>query len=96
LGPFPFDAVVGLIVAVEGHGNAVTADTGESVQPVVAIVPGHRLNGIFRGVDELDPISAVIRLHYMLQGTAPPPDWEVFLYHRYLRTFSALWKQAAE
>jgi CheY-like chemotaxis protein len=33
-------------------------------------------------------------LSYMLRGTVAPPDWEVFLYHRYLRTFSALWKQA--
>jgi CheY-like chemotaxis protein len=34
------------------------------------------------------------QVQYMLQGTVPPPDWEVHLYHRYLRTFSALWKQA--
>lgn len=40
------------------------------------------------------PTAVNASLHYMLQGSAPPPDWEVFLYHRYLRTFSALWKQA--
>lgn len=39
------------------------------------------------------PVNATVQ--YMLQGTVAPPDWEVFLYHRYLRTFSALWKQAS-
>lgn len=43
---------------------------------------------------QIAPTSNNAALHYMLQGTVPPPDWEVFLYHRYLRTFSALWKQA--
>lgn len=39
------------------------------------------------------PVNAA--LQYMLRGTVPPPQWEVVLYHRYLRTFSALWKQAS-
>jgi len=43
---------------------------------------------------QIAPTSVNAPVHYMLQGTVPPPDWEVFLYHRYLRTFSALWKQA--
>jgi CheY-like chemotaxis protein len=43
---------------------------------------------------EIAPTSVNAALSYMLQGTVAPPDWEVFLYHRYLRTFSALWKQA--
>lgn len=43
---------------------------------------------------EIAPTSVNAAVHYMLRGTAPPPDWEVFLYHRYLRSFSALWKQA--
>ena len=38
------------------------------------------------------PVNA--ELNYLLRGTVSPPDWEVFLYHRYLRTFSALWKRA--
>lgn len=42
------------------------------------------------------PTSVNARVHYLLQGTTSPPDWEVFLYHRYLRTFSALWKQAGQ
>lgn len=42
----------------------------------------------------LAPSATNTEVHYLLRGTAPPPDWEVFLYHRYLRTFTALWKQA--
>lgn len=45
---------------------------------------------------QIAPTAVNASLHYMLQGTVAPPDWEVFLYHRYLRTFSALWKQAAD
>lgn len=44
---------------------------------------------------QIAPTATNAALHYMLQGTVAPPDWEVFLYHRYLRTFSALWKQAS-
>ena len=44
---------------------------------------------------QVAPTSQNSAVHYMLQGTAPPPEWEVFLYHRYLRSFSALWKQAS-
>ncbi len=44
---------------------------------------------------QIAPTDTNAALHYMLRGTVPPPDWEVFLYHRYLRTFSALWRQAA-
>lgn len=43
---------------------------------------------------EIAPTATNALVQYMLQSTVPPPDWEVFLYHRYLRTFSALWKQA--
>ncbi len=44
---------------------------------------------------QIAPTGVNAPVQYMLQGTVPPPDWEVFLYHRYLRTFSALWKQAS-
>lgn len=44
---------------------------------------------------QIAPTSVNAGLQYMLQGTVAPPDWEVFLYHRYLRAFSALWKQAS-
>jgi CheY-like chemotaxis protein len=43
---------------------------------------------------QIAPTAVNAGVHYMLQSTTAPPDWEVFLYHRYLRTFSALWKQA--
>jgi hypothetical protein len=43
---------------------------------------------------QIAPTSANAPVHYMLRGAVAPPDWEVFLYHRYLRTFSALWKRA--
>jgi CheY-like chemotaxis protein len=43
---------------------------------------------------QIAPTATNAALQYMLRGTVAPPDWEVFLYHRYLRTFSALWKQA--
>jgi CheY-like chemotaxis protein len=44
---------------------------------------------------QIAPTSVNAAVHYMLRSTAPPPDWEIFCYHRYLRTFSALWKQAS-
>jgi hypothetical protein len=44
---------------------------------------------------QIAPTSSKAAVQYMLQCTVAPPDWEVFLYHRYLRTFSAQWKQAA-
>lgn len=44
---------------------------------------------------EIAPTATNASLQYMLQGTVAPPDWEVFVYHRYLRAFSALWKQAS-
>lgn len=43
---------------------------------------------------QIAPTPVNASLQYMLQGTVAPPDWEVFLYHRYLRGLSALWKQA--
>ena len=43
---------------------------------------------------QIAPTHLNVAVHYMLRGTVASPDWEVYLYHRYLRTFSALWKQA--
>ncbi len=43
---------------------------------------------------QIAPTNVNAPIQYMLRGTVPPPDWEVYLYHRYLRTFAALWKQA--
>jgi CheY-like chemotaxis protein len=43
---------------------------------------------------QIAPTTVNAAVQYMLRGTVAPPDWEVFLYHRYLRTFAALWKQA--
>jgi CheY-like chemotaxis protein len=43
---------------------------------------------------QIAPTATNAALQYMLRGTVAPPDWEVFLYHRYLRTFAALWQQA--
>jgi CheY-like chemotaxis protein len=64
--------------------------------PSVALDEGDRFT--IDGRDlliQIAPTAVSAPVHYMLRGTVPPPDWEVFLYHRYLRTFSALWKQAA-
>jgi CheY-like chemotaxis protein len=44
---------------------------------------------------QIAPTAKAAAVHYMLRGTVPPPDWEVFIYHRYLGTFAALWKQAS-
>ena len=44
---------------------------------------------------QIAPTSTAAALHYMLRGSVAPPDWEVFVYHRYLQTLSALWKQAS-
>ncbi|MCW5867861.1 MAG: response regulator receiver protein [Candidatus Eremiobacteraeota bacterium] len=43
---------------------------------------------------QVQPDATHTALYYMARGSVPPPDWEVFLYHRHLRTISALWKQA--
>ncbi len=43
---------------------------------------------------QVAPSASNAQVHYVLRGTAAVPNWEAFLYHRYLRTFSALWKQA--
>ena len=43
---------------------------------------------------QVAPTETNAGVQYLLRGTAPAPTWEVFLYHRYLRTFAALWKQA--
>lgn len=45
---------------------------------------------------QIAPTQTNAAIQYMLRGTAPSPDWEVYLYHRYLRSFSALWKQARD
>ncbi|MFN8610054.1 MAG: response regulator receiver protein [Vulcanimicrobiota bacterium] len=44
---------------------------------------------------QIAPNQTNAGVHYLLRGTVASPDWEVFLYHRYLRSFAALWKQAA-
>lgn len=44
---------------------------------------------------QIAPTSVNAAVQYLLRGTVAPPDWEVFIYHRYLRAFSALWKQAS-
>ena len=43
---------------------------------------------------QIAPTAANAAVHYMLRGTVAAPDWEVSLYHAYLRSFAALWKQA--
>lgn len=43
---------------------------------------------------QIAPTTANAAAQYMLRGTVPAPDWEVALYHGFLRSFAALWKQA--
>ena len=43
---------------------------------------------------QIAPTAANAAVQYMLRGTVPAPDWEVDLYHAYLRSFAALWQQA--
>jgi CheY-like chemotaxis protein len=43
---------------------------------------------------QIAPTAANAAVNHMLRGTVPAPDWEVALYHAYLRSFAALWKQA--
>jgi len=43
---------------------------------------------------QIQPNSTNAGLCYMARGSVPPPDWEVFVYHRHLRVLAALWKQA--
>ena len=43
---------------------------------------------------QIQPSSTNAGLCYMARGAVPPPDWEVFVYHRHLRILAALWKQA--
>ena len=78
-------------------------DTALRRRDELAALPSERLSDdgdrfVIDGRDlliEIAPTSVNAAVTYMLQGTVAPPDWEVFLYHRYLRTFSALWKQAS-
>ena len=44
---------------------------------------------------QIAPTTANAAMQYMLRGTVPAPDWEVALYHAFLRSFAALWKQAS-
>jgi hypothetical protein len=49
------------------------------------------------GVDSLIKVAASpenAELYFMFRGTVPPPEFEIFLYHRYQRSIAALWKQA--
>lgn len=43
---------------------------------------------------QVQPDATHTSLYYMARGSVPPPDWEVFVYHRHLRIISALWNQA--
>lgn len=43
---------------------------------------------------QIAPSAANAPVQYMLRGTVAAPDWEISLYHGYLRSFAALWKQA--
>jgi len=43
---------------------------------------------------QIAPTAANVAVNHMLRGTVAAPDWEVALYHAYLRSFAALWKQA--
>lgn len=87
------------VVGVEQFADAAVA--AQRVSELKAL-PGETLNEdgdryIIDGHDlliEIAPTAISASLHYLLRGTATPPDWEVFLYHRYLRSFSALWKRA--
>ena len=44
---------------------------------------------------QIAPTAANAAVQYMLRGTVASPEWEVALYHAYLRSFAALWKQAS-
>ena len=43
---------------------------------------------------QIAPTAANAAAQYILRGTVPAQDWEVALYHTYLRSIAALWKQA--
>jgi CheY-like chemotaxis protein len=43
---------------------------------------------------QIAPTAANAAVQYMLRGTVASPDFEISLYHAYLRSFAALWKQA--
>ncbi len=44
---------------------------------------------------QIAPTAANAAVQFMLRGTVEAPDWEVALYHAYLRSFAALWQQAS-
>lgn len=80
------------------------ADAAAATQRLAELkaLPGEALNaeGDRYAIDgrdlliEIAPSAAGAGIQYLLRGTIAPPDWFVFLYHRYLRSFSALWKLA--
>lgn len=87
------------IAGVDQYADAATAT--QRLAELKAL-PGEALNadGDRYAIDgrdlliEIAPSATGAGIQYLLRGTVAPPDWEVFLYHRYLRSFSALWKLA--
>ena len=87
---------------VTGVGDWQDAGTATRRRDELAALPSEAFNedGDRFTVDGRDlliqiaPTDLNAGVHYLLRGTATPPDWEIFLYYRYLRSFSALWKLA--
>lgn len=87
---------------VTGVGDWQDAGPATRRRDELAVLPSEAFNedGDRFTVDGRDlliqiaPTNVNAGVHYLLRGTATPPDWEIFLYHRYLRSFSALWKLA--
>lgn len=88
-----------LLVGMEDWADAGVALKRRDELMALPALPLHE-NGDCYTIDGRDmlvriaPSDTNAELVYISRGNAPPPDWEVFIYHRYLRTFSALWKQA--
>lgn len=85
-------------------GSEIWAEEGAALRrrDELAALPGVTLNEdgdqyFVDGQDlliQIHPNSTNAAACYMARGSVPPPDWEVFVYHRHLRILSALWKQA--
>ncbi len=87
---------------VAGVGDWQDADEALKRREALLALPSQAFNEgedrfTLDGLDlliQIAPTAQNAGVHYLLRGTAASPDWEIFLYHRYLRSFSVLWKLA--
>ena len=95
-GPAPLPHTDADVIIAAGDVNVGASGVAwlkSSGKPTIYVAGNHEFDGRDLLI-QIAPTNVNAGVHYLLRGTATPPDWEIFLYHRYLRSFSALWKLA--